>query len=122
MSAGRKSGGACLGTSRRPPPGSVSGVSLKRASRWGLAGLRQLKLIAAASERRIQVESLGLLLLFKQKPELGRRWLNSNEDSKKFLGETQPQFACFLRMQTRMFNALPIVFSADRELRRDRNP
>lgn len=62
-----------------------------RASRWGLADLRRLKLTAAAGYTRIEVESLGLLVLFSKRPDLARRWLNPNEDSRKFFSETQPE-------------------------------
>jgi len=62
---------------------------LWRAYRWGLTDLRRLRLTAAAGYLRIEAETIALLVLFKEKPELAERWLNPKENMKKFFGETQ---------------------------------
>lgn len=62
---------------------------LWRAYRWGLTDLRRLKLTATAGYMRVEAESIALLLMFQDKPELAERWLNPNENMVKFFRETQ---------------------------------
>lgn len=64
---------------------------LWRAYRWGLTDLRRLKLTAAAGYMRVEAETIVLLLLFQEKPDLSERWLNPKENMKKFFGETQAE-------------------------------
>jgi hypothetical protein len=48
-----------------------------------------LKLTAAAGYLRIEAETIALLLLFQEEPDLADRWLDPKENMKKFFGETQ---------------------------------
>jgi hypothetical protein len=62
---------------------------LWRAYGWGLTDLRRLKLTATAGYMRVEAESVALLLLFQERPDLGERWLNPEENLVKFFQDTQ---------------------------------
>ena len=67
-----------------------------RAYRWGLMDLRRFRLTPAAGYVRVEAESVALLLLFRERPDLAERWMNPNEDMLNFFHQTQPDVKRFL--------------------------
>jgi len=70
-----------------------------RAYRWGMTDLRRLRLTSSAGYMRVAAESIGLLLVFKNEPSLGRRWINPAEDMVKFFKESNPGVKTVLKEQ-----------------------
>ena len=64
---------------------------LNRQFLWGLTDLLRMRLIAADGYRRLEAESIGLLLTIQADPSVGDRWLRVKtlDEGKEFFRDTQ---------------------------------
>jgi hypothetical protein len=72
---------------------------LQRAYLWGVTDLLRLRLTSAAGYGRLEAEALGLLLLMRDDPTVGDRWLGvrTEHEGRAFFGTTQERLKERLR-------------------------